>query len=135
MATVLERPVETGAVSDEALDAVAVKALPRLFAAWELTNAQAARLANVGERTWSRMRSGEWAGSLDEDQRLRASGLVGLYKALHVYFSDALADQWPKLPNRGSVFRGQSPLEFMLAGGLPAILRVRNYVDALRGGA
>jgi len=36
------------------------------------------------------MRAGEWVGILTEDQRCRASGVVGLYKGLHLYFSDDL---------------------------------------------
>jgi hypothetical protein len=80
------------------------------------------------------MKGGEWSGTLTDDQRMRISGMVGLYKALHLYFSDALADRWPRLRNEGPLFRGKSPLEFMQQGGLPAILESRLYVDALRGG-
>ena len=63
-----------------------------------------------------------------------ASALIGLDKALHLNFGDALADRWPRLPNRGPLFGGLSPVEHMRDGGLPAILATRDYVDALRGG-
>jgi hypothetical protein len=65
---------------------------------------------------------------------MRASGLVGVYKGLHLYFSDELADQWVQMPNQGKLFNGSIPAAFMVSGGLPAILRVREYIDALRGG-
>ena len=40
-----------------------------------------------------------------------------------------------KLPNGGPEFEGRRPIDAMIEGGLPRILRVRTYVDALRGGA
>jgi Protein of unknown function (DUF2384) len=38
------------------------------------------------------------------------------------------------LPNRGPLFQGQTPIGFMETGGLPAIIQVRGYIDAVRGG-
>ncbi len=113
---------------------VAVKALARVFKAWRVPMPDAAKLAGVSERTWSRMKNEEWAGDLSQDQLLRASALIGLYKGLHLYFSDTLADEWPKLPNRGPLFQGQSPVAFMIEGGQPAIMATREYIDAVRGG-
>jgi hypothetical protein len=69
------------------------------------------------------------------DQMLRLSALVGLYKALALYFDSPLSDQWVKLENTGPLFDGQRPLARMIEGGLPTIIAVRTYVDALRGGA
>ncbi len=118
---------------DGRIDDVAVKSMGRLFAAWKVSVADAAVLAGVSERTWSRMKAGN-VSALNQDQRMRASGLVGVYKGLHLYFSDALADRWVRLANQGALFGGMTPLAFMIEGGLPAILRVRAEIDALRGG-
>lgn len=113
---------------------VATKATVRIAGAWGLTTAQAAELLDVAPRTFSRMKSGEHAGMLSKDQLMRASALVGLYKGLHLYFSDELADRWPSMPNKGALFAGKSPLDHMQAGGLPALMETRDYVDAIRGG-
>lgn len=128
-----ERPE---ALSDDpAEDArVAVAAMRRIAEAWALTGEEAAALVDVSPRTWARMKAGAWTGRLTGDRMLRISGLVGLYKGLHLYFSDPLADAWPKRPNAGPVFGGRAPVAAMQAGGLPAILAARNYVDAIRGG-
>lgn len=127
--------VETGLVLEaDAKDAVAVKAMVRVFKAWRLGIPDAARLAGVSERTWSRMKGEAWPGALSHDQRLRASAIVGVYKGLHLYFGDDLADKWVKMRNRGPLFEGSTPVEHMLDGGLPAIIHVREYVDAIRGG-
>lgn len=137
MATLFEeRPVQLEAadVAPELIDRVALKALPRLLAVWGLDNPSSAFLMGVTERTWSRIKNGSWAGELNQDQRMRASALTGLYLGLHVYFSDPLADEWVRLDNKGPLFKGRSPLAFMLAGGLPAIIATRDYIDAVRGG-
>jgi hypothetical protein len=75
-----------------------------------------------------------FAGDLTHDQMLRLSALIGLYKSLELYFNEPIAGEWVKLPNRGPEFDGARPVDAMIAGGLPKILRVRSYVDALRGG-
>jgi hypothetical protein len=123
----------SGLHSDRTHD-VAAKAAARVAAAWKLTNADAAALFGMSQRTWSRIKAGEWGARADQDQMLRVSGLVGLYKGLHLYFSDKLADRWPGLANSGPPFLNRSPIDYMTAGGLPAILETRDYVDALRGG-
>ena len=87
---------------------VTVMALARVFAAWRIGAPIGARLAGVSERTWGRRKGAEWTGSLPKDELMRASGLIGLYKALHLYFGDDLADKWPKMANRGPLFRGAS---------------------------
>jgi uncharacterized protein (DUF2384 family) len=129
-------PAERSAVAADAeADArVALAALRRIAGAWGLTAEEAAGLIGVSPRTWARMKTPDWRGRLSQDQMLRASGLVGLYKGLHLYFSDALADAWPKRPNAGPQFGGRAPVAAMLDGGLPAILATRDYVDAVRGG-
>ncbi len=101
---------------------------------WGLSNDQAAALVDVTDRTWARMKKPGWSGRLSQDQLLRLSAIIGLYKGLHLYFSDALADEWPQLDNDGPLFKGARPLDWMIAGGLPAIMAARDYVDALRGG-
>jgi hypothetical protein len=106
----------------------------RVFKAWRATASESAKLAGVSERTWSRMRAEQWIGTLTEDQTVRASAIVGLFKGLHLYFGDDLADRWPRMRNKGPLFRGDTPVEYMVHGGIPAMLASREYVDAIRGG-
>ncbi|HEY0879233.1 MAG TPA: antitoxin Xre-like helix-turn-helix domain-containing protein [Zeimonas sp.] len=73
--------------------------------------------------------------TLEVDRITRISYLVGIYKALHILYGDALADEWARLPNRNALFGGRSPLEYMIAGGLLAMQTVRRLLDARRGGA
>lgn len=114
--------------------AVALKAFGRIADAWSLTGREAAALADMSESTWKRARKPGYGGELSRDQMLRLSALVGLYKSLELYFNPPIACQWVKLANTGPEFDGSRPLDAMIRGGLPKILRVRTYVDALRGG-
>jgi hypothetical protein len=71
---------------------------------------------------------------LDQDKLVRISLLVGIFKALNILYSEALADAWVTLPNRNPMFRGASPLAYMIQGGQPAMVHVRQLLDARRGG-
>ncbi|MGA7617669.1 MAG: antitoxin Xre/MbcA/ParS toxin-binding domain-containing protein [Thermoanaerobaculia bacterium] len=71
---------------------------------------------------------------LDADRLLRISYLVGIFKALNILYSRKLADAWITLPNSNRIFGGQTPLETMMKGGLPAMQTVRRLLDARRGG-
>ena len=122
------------AYDNDRIAGVAAKAYARIATAWRLNNQVAAELIAVSPRTWARMKTGEWTGRLNRDQLMRVSAITGLYKALHLYFSDALADRWVSLRNTGLLFAGREPIETMIEGGLPAIMETRNYVDAIRGG-
>ncbi len=68
--------------------AVALKAWTRIAAQWNLTLAEAAALADMSESTWKRAKKPGFAGDLTRDQMLRLSALVGIYKALELYFGD-----------------------------------------------
>lgn len=114
--------------------AVVLKAFARIAEAWSLTQREAAALADMSGSTWKRARKPGYAGDLTQDQMLRLSALVGLYKSLELYFGEPVSREWVKLPNHGPEFDGARPVDAMIAGGLPKILRVRTYADALRGG-
>ena len=114
--------------------AVALKVFSRIADAWSLTLREAAALADMSDSTWKRAKKPDYAGDLTRDQMLRLGALVGLYKSLELYFSEPISRDWVKLANAGPEFDGRRPVDAMIAGGLPKILRVRTYVDALRGG-
>ncbi|SFD14995.1 MbcA/ParS/Xre antitoxin family protein [Tropicimonas isoalkanivorans] len=117
------------------VNAVALKAYARIVESWALSLREAAGLADMSESTWKRARKPDFAGELTKDQLLRLSAVIGIYKSLELYFSDPLARTWFTRPNAGSLFGGHRPVETAIEGGLPQILAIRTYLDALRGGA
>jgi len=108
----------------------------RLSSIWKLTTLETcALLGGMSERSFARLKARDWAGSLSQDELTRISALIGIFKGLHLLFSEPLADEWPKLSNKGPLFQGATPVHMMIEGGIPAMLATRRYVDALRGGA
>lgn len=117
------------------INAVALKAYARVADAWDLGLREAAGLADMSESTWKRAKKPGFAGELTKDQLLRLSAVIGIYKSLDLYFSDPLARSWFTRPNSGPLFGGARPVDTAIEGGLPQILAIRTYLDALRGGA
>lgn len=72
--------------------------------------------------------------TLDQDRLTRISILTGIFKALNILYSKKLADRWVQLPNENPMFEGETPLAYMVKGGQPAMLRVRQLLDSHRGG-
>ena len=71
---------------------------------------------------------------LGTDELLRVSYLVGIFKALNILYSRALADGWMQRPNSNPIFAGKTPLAYVRVGGIPALQTVRRLLDARRGG-
>jgi hypothetical protein len=119
----------------ERLSASALRGFFKLALAWKLKDDDAREL--LGGLSSSAFY--EWRKNpdrlLEVDRITRISFLIGIYKALHIIYGDKLADQWPTLRNQNAIFAGQTPLQFMLGGGLLAMHRVRGLLDARRGGA
>lgn len=130
------RPLQTFAdeTARARLTPAAVEAVRNLADMWNATGEDMAALIGVSPSTWDRIRAGKWRQTLTQDQLTRISALVGVFKGLNLLFADAMADRWPKLPNSGPLFANRTPMHTMIEGGIPVMLEVRRYVDALRGG-
>ncbi len=133
----VQTPLSPG-FSDETdrtrLSATALKAFRRLVLHWDLTSQQVAALLGVSVSTWERLKPDNVTKPLSQDQMTRVSVLTGIYKALHLLFVDAMADRWPLLENTGPLFDRRTPVAAMIEGGIPHMLEVRRYLDAVRGG-
>jgi hypothetical protein len=116
------------------LTPAALEATRNLFKAWQITGEEAAALLGVSSSTWDRIRSSTWKQTLSQDQLTRISALIGIFKGLHLLFADEMADRWPRLANTGPLFQNLTPVEAMRRGGIPLMIDIRRYVDALRGG-
>jgi len=121
--------------SRQRLTPAAISGVIRLAELWRLTNTEVCSLiGDVSERSWFRMKKGAWDGTLSQDSLTRISALVGIFKGLRLLFSEQLADEWIRLPNKGPLYGGRRPIDVMIEGGIPKLLQVRQHIDALRGG-
>jgi hypothetical protein len=130
------RPWQTFADEEdrERLTPAALEAIRNLSKAWSVTGNEMAALLGVSPSTWDRIKGDAWGQALSQDQLTRASAMIGVFKGLHLLFADAMADRWIRLRNSGPLFGNRTPIETMIEGGIPAMIEVRRYVDALRGG-
>jgi hypothetical protein len=118
----------------EKLSPVAIRAFFRMASHWKLRDEDARGLiGGVSNGSFYQLKRSP-ARTLDQDKLTRLSLLVGIFKALNILYSTKLADAWVQLPNSNPIFGGQSPLTYMLKGGVPSMLRVRQLLDARRGG-
>jgi len=134
LATAMPSPGFADETDRKRLSATALKAFRRIVAHWDLTSQQAAALLGVSVSTWERLKPESVTKTLSQDQMTRISALTGIYKALHLLFVDAMADRWPMLENTGPLFDRRTPVAAMIEGGIPHMLEVRRYLDAVRGG-
>jgi hypothetical protein len=73
--------------------------------------------------------------TLDLDVLTRLSAVLGIHQALgvlHAHERDGVV--WLKTPHGAPVFGGQRPLDLVTAGTQDALLTVRRFLDAARGG-
>jgi len=126
----------TSPAARERLSPSALKAFLRLMDRWRVRDNDARTLlGGVSNGPFYAMKKQGAARVLDADRLLRISYLVGIFKALNILHSRALADEWVRLPNTNRIFGGSTPLAYMLKGGVPAMQTVRRLLDARRGGA
>lgn len=119
----------------EQLSGSAIKGFVKIAGKWGLTESQArGLLGGIASSTFHVWKSNPTAQKLSQDTLLRISLVIGIYKALHIYFGEEWADRWVTLDNRGSMFAGTAPIEYMIRQGQPGMSQVRRMLDAWRGG-
>jgi|SRR5215472_7112480 len=112
----------------------AIKGFFRLTNTWNLRDEDARQLlGGMSNGAFYHLKGGK-TKKLDQDQLTRVSLALGIFKALNILYSERLADTWVSLPNTNPIFGGETPLAYMTKGGVPAMLRVRQLLDARRGG-
>jgi hypothetical protein len=131
----VDAPPDLGARSArERLSAPALKAFFNIMARWQIRDEDARALlggvSNGPFYEWKR----DPERTLDTDRLTRISYLIGIFKALNILHGRSLADEWVGLPNTNPIFSGDTPLAYMIRGGLPAMLVVRRLLDARRAG-
>ena len=118
----------------ERLSAPALKAFFNIMARWKVRDEDArALLGGVSNGPFYEMKR-DPDRVVEVDRLTRISYLVGIFKALRILHGQKLADEWVQLPNRNPIFAGQTPLAYMVHGGMPAMQVVRRLLDSRRAG-
>jgi hypothetical protein len=131
-----EQPADlSNKLVQERLSPAAIKGFLQLSKCWKLRDEDSrALLGGVSSGSYYALKRRP-RKTLDQDKLTRISLLVGIFKALNILYSRKLADAWIQLANTNPMFAGETPLSYMLKGGVPAMIRVRQILDARRGGA
>ena len=133
-------PVEVAAnLADPAtrkrLSPAGIKAFLRIMDRWRIKGQDARDLlGGVSSGSFYGLKKEPRRRVLDQDTLTRISLLIGMFKALNILYSQRLADAWMTLPNSNSMFRGSTPLAYILRLGQPGMVEVRQMLDARRGG-
>lgn len=134
--TTIDRPLDLSSKAvQEKLSPAANRAFFSLTTHWKLRDEDARNLlGGISNGSFYQLKRSP-SKTLDQDKLTRISLLIGIFKALNILFSPQLADAWVQLPNTNPIFAGESPLAYMRKGGLPSMIRVRQLLDARRGGS
>jgi hypothetical protein len=112
----------------------AVKGFLKIAVLWELRDEDARQLlGGMSNGAYYELKK-KGSRTLDQDRLTRISLLTGIFKALNILYRKKLADHWVQVPNSNPMFGGEMPLAYVIKGGVPAMLRVRQLLDARRGG-
>lgn len=71
---------------------------------------------------------------LAPEQFDRAGLLIAIFRALGDQFDVAMADRWPRRPNKAPLFAGRSAVKLMQAGGVESMKDVLRYLWAVGQG-
>ncbi len=124
----------SGKAERERLSPSAIKAFFNIMEKWNVRDEDArALLGGISNGQFYEAKK-KPERTLDTDTLTRISYLVGIFKALNILYSEALADAWVQRPNTNRTFAGRTALAYMISGGLPAMQAVRRLLDGRRGG-
>jgi hypothetical protein len=116
------------------LSAPALRAFFNTARAWQLSATEERGLLGWPPvSTFHKYKSGD-AGVLSFDTLTRVSLVLGIYKALHILYAEAVfADNWLRMPNTNALFGGRTPLAFVLDTGIDGLFHLRRLLDSRRG--
>lgn len=117
------------------LSSSAIKGFLGIMEKWGVRDPDARQLlGGMSTGSFYTLRKSPKGRVLDQDTLTRVSLLIGIFKALNILYSQKLADAWMTLPNSNPMFRGQTPLAYIVQRGQPGMVHVRQLLDARRGG-
>jgi putative toxin-antitoxin system antitoxin component (TIGR02293 family) len=99
---------------------------------WGLSRSEREAILGIPRSTYARLRANPERANLDRNTLERLSHVFGIYKALHVLFSDdERADTWIDRPS--TAFGGRSARERLTSGLVADLAGVRHHLDVARG--
>jgi hypothetical protein len=106
---------------------------------WGLNEEQRRLILGLPSRStfqnWAKLAREHRDVTLDVDVLTRISAVLGIHQSLILlHGTEAEGIAWLRGPHRATVFGGRPPLELVTSGTQDALLTVRRFLDAARGG-
>ncbi|MGO4352820.1 antitoxin Xre-like helix-turn-helix domain-containing protein [Rhizobium sp. RAF36] len=126
---------EVGFEANYALDEIRAmqRTVMNIFDRWGVSDVDAATiLGGISPKTYRRWKDDDY-GRVNRDLADRMSNILGIHKALRIIFAEPQTGYaWVDAKNSG--FAGLSALDVMKRGSMEDIMRIRRYLDSVRGG-
>jgi len=121
------------------LSAPALRTFLAIADLWDLNEGQRRLILGYPSRStyqsWSKQARGHGSFTLGVDMLTRISAVFGIHQALGVLFDNEREGvEWLRTPHNAPVFGGHAPIDLVTAGTQDALLTVRRFLDAARGG-
>lgn len=106
---------------------------------WRMTEEERLRVLGSPSRStyhgWAKAAREHRDVTLDLDTLTRISAFLGIYQALLILEGDEASGlRWLRAPHGAPVFAGRPPMALVADGSQDALLTVRRFLDAARGG-
>lgn len=120
------------------LSAPGMRAFLAIADLWRLSEEERRLILGYPSRStyhnWAKLAREGGAFTLDVDTLARISAVLGIHQALGILYGEVEGVAWLRAPHCGTVFGGRPPLALITSGPQDALLTVRRYLDAARGG-
>jgi len=98
---------------------------------WNLSPYERQAVLGMPRSTYNRVRARPETAALDDNKLERISHVLGIYKALHVFFADdERADTW--ISRSSLAFAGRPARTLITSGLFSDLARVRQHLDVAR---
>jgi hypothetical protein len=115
----------------ERLSKAAINGFFAIMEAWGIPMQQACQLlGGVPRASTFKLKNSQT--TLNFDELTRVSYVVGIYQALHALLPEKHANEWFTRQNDVPFLQGETPLEYAVRGGIPALEQIRKMLDAAR---
>ena len=112
------------------IEVFALREFEDIVKTWSLTDQEAAGLLNMPISEWTQAKK-DRSMAVTNEQLCRLIALMGIRKSLEIYLSEPLSRTWITRENSGSDFKGRRPVDELITGGLPSMIRERVNLMAM----
>lgn len=123
----------TDPITRKQLTPTAIRLFFQICSAWSLNDLEAEALLNDVRMQELHKMSLSHCPQLSTTALTRISYLVSCLRCLRDTYTDKLDDWWMKLPNSSKPFEGDTPLNFIIEGGHPALVTVQTMLSSQAG--